>query len=137
MALAFRLLFVTTITGVVLRVFLRPYVGFMVVIIGVGGVLVAIRFALALLSYWDKVVDGVFMGGLKEGVKRLILVLSTLLIFMSSKVAPKFLDLKFIIFSDQWGVGVLFVGGVLFLSVVVVVFIVRHHFGALMDFKVK
>jgi hypothetical protein len=51
LVLGLRLLFVTSIVGVVISLFLSPYVGFIIVIIGVGGVLVAIRFSLALVRY--------------------------------------------------------------------------------------
>ena len=51
LALGLRLLFVTSMVGVVISLFLSPYVGFIIVIIGVGGVLVAIRFSLALVRY--------------------------------------------------------------------------------------
>nr|YP_010555721.1 NADH dehydrogenase subunit 6 [Musculium lacustre]UYR45709.1 NADH dehydrogenase subunit 6 [Musculium lacustre]UYR45722.1 NADH dehydrogenase subunit 6 [Musculium lacustre] len=137
LALGLSLLFVTMFVGIAISLFLSPYVGFMVVIIGVGGVLVAISFALALVSYWDKVVDGVFMSGFKENMKNMFLVIFLFLVFGSTKLYQNLLDMNFIFFTEQWGVGVLFVGLVLFLSVVVVVYMVKNSCGALVDFKVK
>ena len=127
----------TSMVGVVVSLFLSPYVGFIIVIIGVGGVLVAIRFSLALVSYWDKLVDGVFIAGVKEGLKGLLILVFIFFIFGSVQVQPKFLDLNYIYFIEQWGVGVLFVGIILFLRVVIVVYIVKGFYGALVDFKVS
>jgi len=137
LVLGLRLLFVTTIVGIVVSLFLRPYVGFMIIIIGVGGVLVAIRFSLALVRYWDKLVDGIFIRGVKEGLKRLFIIRFIFLIFGRTQVQPKLLDLNFIYFAEQWGVSVLFVGVILFLRVVIVVFIVKSFYGTLVDFKVN
>lgn len=137
LALGLRLLFVTIFVGISISLFLRPYIGFIVVIIGVGGVLVAIRFALALVRYWDKVVDGVFIKGLKERAKNIIMVVFLFLVFGREKLYQNLLDINFIFFTEQWGVGVLFVGFILFLRIIVVVFMVKNSCGALVDFKVK
>lgn len=137
LALGLRLLFTTMTLGVVISLVFRPYVGFLVVIVGVGGVLVAIRFALALVRYWDKLVDGVYMKGFRETLKRIMMLVFLFLCFASIPSSQKFLNLRLIFFNVQWRVSVFFVGGVLFLSVVVVVFIVKGQNGTLVDFKVK
>lgn len=137
LVLGLSLLFVTTIVGIIVSLFLRPYVGFIIIIIGVGGVLVAIRFSLALVRYWDKLVDGVFIGGVKERIKRFLIIGFIFLIFGSTQVQAKFLDSNFIYFMEQWGVRVLFVGVILFLRVVIVVFMVKSFYGTLVDFKVN
>lgn len=137
LGLGLSLLFVTIFVGIALSLFLSPYVGFIVVIIGVGGVLVAISFALALVRYWDKVVDGVFIKGLKERIKNIVIIIFLFLLLSGANLYQNLLDINFIFFTEDWGVGVLFVGLVLFLRIVVVVFIVKNSCGALVDFKVK